>query len=292
MKTRENILIVLLIILLISGCNPRKDCIEYEKQIKDCELENSICKQEQKRLEMKVSLLNDAKDLLVKERNNLQEQLNLCDTLLFYQAINCRDSIKGLNLQIQNQKEALIYFMGQTEKALFFIEDTFSISDEKFFIIDRGVSSDTVKIYHEESIYWIVNYLFKNDTITKYENDFINLQETEGHVVLIINAEGTFCQGFYPVLAVNVNDTLYCRSVIDHTQPILIHILKSYNEIKNISLEFINDVVDSTCDRNITINSVILNKMEMDSIEVVLPAKVEGGKIIMENNGAKIIITP
>jgi hypothetical protein len=281
--------------LLLTGCTSQKDCTEYKTQIEACKTDLIQSKNQIEILETDNIKLIKSVDDLKKEVNILVNDLNLCEEISgnYTETIKkLYDSILGLNSQIENQKELLIYYLDRVDKALFFIEDTFSIGDEKFFVINRGIDIDTIKIYHSESIYWIVNYLFKNDTITRYKNDFINLQETEGHVVLILDAEGTFCQGFYPILAVNVNDTLYCRTIINHESPILVHILRSYNDIDNISLEFINDAADSTCDRNVIINSVILNRMEMDSIELISPAKIVNDKIRLNHSGAKIIITP
>jgi len=321
----------ILIFLLITGCTSQKDCSDYKKQLESCEIEHSDCLEEKDRMNMEILVLKNTKEILIEKVDNLENQLELCDTMLLLQTKQCKDSIEFLNERIKIYKNTIAnysnlnnklkdsveywqnefidstnllksqileqcfiieYFSLKLDQALFFIVDTFSIDNTKFFIIERQPDVfDTVKIYHSESTYWIVNYVLKNDTITTFRNDFIDYQNSQDHAVLIINAEGTFCQDAYPILAVNVNDTFYCRIVIDQLTSI-VHILKSYDDIENISLEFINDKADSTCDRNVTINSVALNKYEMDSIDVILPAVVEGGKIRMRHNGAKIIIKP
>lgn len=184
--------------------------------------------------------------------------------------------IDNNNLKFTNQT-----LWERLRDALFFVNDTVYKGDEAFYVIDDGtLDLDTVKIYFTESIYHIVDYIFKNDTIRKYQNDFINEQNTIGQTVLLIEADSVYYPS--PVLNVMINDTLYSRSPIDNDVNI-VHILKSYEDIDKIELELTNNV------RTI-IYKIGLNRFEMDSLDVISPAYVDDDRIIMEEAGAKIII--
>jgi hypothetical protein len=204
--------------------------------------------------------------------SNMINELSLSEQTL-------QDSVNAMIIYQQAQQENILFLIDRMKDALFFINDTVYIGNEAFYVIDNG-TLDTVKVYFNQSTYRIVDYVFKNDTVRKYQNDFINEQNTVGQTVLLIKADSINKENT-PILNVFVDDVLSRRILIDDEINI-VHIYKSYADIHKIELELTNNV-------KTIIDKIGINRYEVD-VKVIPPAYIQGTKIIMEEIGAKIII--
>jgi hypothetical protein len=151
------------------------------------------------------------------------------------------------------------------------IVDTFSIGEEKFFIVDIGGSQyDTIQIFHSEKTWYIVSVNFK-DTIINRSNtvyDHKNSVNTSDISSLIIKATGTICDNVYPYLKLYVNDSFVRDISIDNSNKDSIYkeiIKKSFTDITSLKLEYDNDCYHEQPyqDRNIFIYQVKINNLDI-----------------------------